>query len=109
MVKTHGLSNTRLYNIWRHIKKRTRLSTSSNFKYYGGRGINVCDEWYDSFAVFSKWALENGYRDDLSIDRKDVDGNYEPSNCRWTTQAVQMKNRRNVIAAMASSDSHLPY
>ena len=59
-----------------------------------GRGITICKEWMDSYEVFQKWAFESGYSDELSIDRIDNDGNYEPSNCRWTTAEVQMNNRR---------------
>lgn len=107
----HNMSGTRLYNIWRHVKKRCRLPSSANYQYYGGRGINVCDEWFDSFEVFMLWSLGNGYEESLSIDRKDVDGNYEPSNCRWANQTLQMKNRRNVIAKMnqQSEDIDCPF
>lgn len=98
---THGLTArkrdenvSRLYNIWRGMKKRCYISHHPAFKNYGGRGITICDEWSESYESFHSWAMENGYRDDLSIDRIDVDGNYEPSNCRWATMKEQASNKR---------------
>jgi hypothetical protein len=75
---------------------RQRCSNSNCIRYsrYGGRGITVCDEWND-FNCFYKWAIATGYKDDLTIDRINTDGNYEPSNCRWVTQKVQQNNRSN--------------
>ena len=67
---------------------------NDNDKYYGARGIRVCDEWKTGSKLFKEWALANGYKEDLTIDRINVDGNYEPSNCRWITQAEQNRNRR---------------
>ena len=93
----HGKTNTRLYEIWRAIKKRCNLITHKYYKDYGGRGIIVCDEWLNDFMNFYYWAINNGYRDDLTIDRIDVNGNYEPNNCRWVTRNVQLKNKRNNV------------
>lgn len=90
---THGGSHTRLYRIWQAVRDRTGNPKASRYAYYGGRGIAVCEEWSD-FATFRDWALSNGYEASLSIDRIDVDGNYEPSNCRWADQATQVGNRR---------------
>ena len=67
------------------------------FKYYGGRGITVCDEWMHNFEAFHDWAMANGYQEDLSIDRIDVNGNYEPSNCRWATMKEQRANQRKAV------------
>ena len=92
--KTHGGCKTRLYRIWKQMRIRCYCATNPTYRYYGERGIKICDEWND-FAVFRNWALEHGYNDELSIDRIDNDGNYTPDNCRWTTRDKQIKNTRN--------------
>jgi hypothetical protein len=75
----HGLKNTRLYKIWQQMKNRCLNPKGNRFKDYGARGITVCDEWKNDFKAFYDWAMSNGYSDDLTIDRIDNDGNYEPS------------------------------
>ena len=92
--KTHGLGTTRLYSIWAEIKKRTLNPKNKQYNDYGGRGITICDEWKNDFMSFYNWAMENGYSDELSIDRIDNDGNYCPENCRWTTPTIQARNQR---------------
>ena len=73
------------------------VSNNSHYHRYGGRGILICDEWINNFKNFYDWAMENGYSDDLSIDRIDYDGNYEPSNCRWVDSLTQANNTsRNI-------------
>ena len=94
--RKHNLSNTRLYNTWVKIKGRTLNPKYKFFHDYGGRGITICDEWKNDFMSFYNWAISNGYEEnkDLSIDRIDNDGNYEPDNCRWTTKTIQSRNQR---------------
>jgi len=99
MSKTHGLSvvngkRTRLNRIWKQMRQRCLNSKDSSFARYGGRGIKICKEW-DSFVEFHKWAMSNGYADDLWIDRKDNNGWYSPENCEWSTIKKQARNKSN--------------
>ena len=92
--KTHGLSGTRLYRIWNGMLRRCYEKNRKEYSNYGGRGITVCDEWR-KFEMFHKWALENGYSDNLEIDRIDSNGNYESNNCHWITRNRNQLNKRN--------------
>lgn len=104
--KTHGLGNSRLHTIWDHMKQRCYNSNNKTYKYYGARGIVICHEWLDDFMNFYDWAINNGYRDDLTIDRIDVNGNYEPNNCRWNATKQQAQNRRTNRNYTISGKTH---
>ena len=91
----HGCCRSSLYAVWCGMKARCNNPNNKSWKDYGGRGISVCTEWEDNFVPFKNWALSHGYDKGLSIDRINVNGNYEPSNCRWVTPKEQSNNRRN--------------
>lgn len=94
---THGMTGSRLYVIWQHIIGRCTRAKDKAYKWYGARGITICDEWLNSFEVFYEWAIANGYADNLTLDRIDVNGNYCPENCRWITLKEQQRNRRDNV------------
>lgn len=105
MRRTHGMSHTRLHNIWLTMRQRCGKPNCSGYRKYGAKGIRVCDEW-SSFEVFRDWSIANGYNDTLTIDRIDPFGNYEPSNCRWATQKEQQNNRTNNILLTYKGTTH---
>ena len=94
-VRKHQESYTRLYRIWIGIKNRCNNHNDDHWPIYGKRGISVCEEWNQQYEKFREWALANGYDDSLTIDRIDTNGNYEPGNCRWVSNADQQRNKRN--------------
>ena len=90
----HGETKTRLHKIWGSMHERCEREKHLHFSDYGGRGISVCEEWKE-YIPFAAWARNNGYADNLTLDRINVNGNYEPTNCRWVTVKEQQNNRRN--------------
>lgn len=93
-IGKHNSTGTRIYNIWKGMKARCYIESTKSFKDYGARGIKVCDEWLNDFIKFKEWSLLHGYNDELTIERKDFNGNYDPKNCIWIPKKDQAKNRR---------------
>lgn len=96
-LRSHGLSKERVYRIWAGIKTRCFTNNHHSYLHYGARGITICKEWEDDFLAFYNWAMANGYDDDLTIERREVNGNYEPNNCTWIPARDQPKNRRTSL------------
>lgn len=92
----HGKKDTRIYHIWASMLQRCNNPNNISYPLYGKKGISVCEDW-KYFINFNEWAMSNGYKEDLSIDRIDSNGNYEPNNCRWVSMKVQQNNRNNNI------------
>ena len=108
LEKKHNLTRTRLYRIWRDMRCRCNNPKTRGYNRYGGRGIAVCNEWKNKndFMNFYEWAISNGYQEDLTIDRIDNNGNYEPNNCRWVTMEEQSQNTSKVINITYNNETH---
>ena len=98
----HGETGTRLHNIWIGMKTRCYNPNHHNYKDYGGRGIKICETWKNDYLSFANWSRKNGYSENLSIDRIDVNGDYSPENCRWVDIKTQSKNKRNNVLITAN-------
>lgn len=110
-MEKHGEKYTRLYKVWRGMKERCLYSWHSQWKNYGGRGIKVCPEWSNSYIAFRDWAMSHGYdpnakKGECTIDRIDVNGDYEPTNCRWVSAKVQCNNKRNNHLLTLNGETH---
>lgn len=105
MSLKHGGEGTALYSVWQGMKNRCYRSGTVGFHRYGGRGIRVCQEWVNDFAAFRDWAIAHGHAPGLEIDRQDVNGNYEPTNCRWVTPLVQGNNRSTNVVLTVFGES----
>ena len=103
---THCLSKHPLYSTWKYIKNRCYNQNSQDYKDYGGRGIVMCDKWKNDFVEFLYWSLKNGWEKGLTIERKDFNGNYEPSNCEWIPMNQQGKNRRTCRLITYKGETH---
>ena len=106
LLTKHSYSNSNLYTTWANMKQRCYNPKTPEYKYYGERNIKVCKNWLESFTNFYEWAISNGYKEDLSIDRINVNGNYEPSNCRWATPKQQARNTRYNKIITYNNETH---
>ena len=102
----HGKKGTRLYRIWHDMKTRCCNKNTIYYKNYGGRGIDVCNEWREDFMAFYNWSIANGYKDNLSIDRIDNNEGYSPDNCRWVDRKTQQRNKRNNRYITINGETH---
>ena len=103
---THGMSKTRLYQTWVNIKGRCCHKNNPAYSLYGGRGISICDDWKNSFEAFARWALANGYQNDLTIERIDYNKGYMPENCKWISMSEQANNRRSNVSITFNNETH---
>jgi hypothetical protein len=95
--RTHGMKGHPLYDVYRGMIRRCYQTDHKSYRWYGGRGISVCIEWLEDRAKFFEWALNNGWKEGLQLDRRDNDGNYTPDNCRFVTAAVNSENRTSSV------------
>lgn len=101
-----GKNGSSIYHVWSSMRNRCLNPNDQQYKYYGGRGVTICDEWASSFIAFKDWAFENGYSVGLTIDRVDNNGNYEPDNCRWTDMKTQANNSRRCTYVTINDETH---
>lgn len=104
-MKKHGLCGTKLYNVWLTMKQRCYNPNDRHFKWYGAKGIKVCDEWKDPRAFYD-WCITNGYKDGLTIDRIDHTRDYSPDNCRFITMSAQQRNKSSCKNITYKGETH---
>lgn len=102
----HRLTGSKLNKTWKNMKQRCYNPKNKKYHNYGGKGISICDEWLNSFDCFQKWAFDNGYKEGLTIERKDPNGNYEPSNCEWIPFKEQHINKSNAVKIIIDGKEH---
>lgn len=102
----HGDSGNKLHNIWKAMRRRCKDDGHADYRYYGGKGIRVCEEWDKNYSEFKAWAINNGYSDGLTIDRIDVNKDYCPENCRWASMTEQANNRTSNIVISNNGETH---
>lgn len=105
----HGMAGTRIYKTWQNMKSRCNNPNASKYYLYGGKGIKVCNEWNDDFNIFYEWATNNGYTDDLTLDRVDGNKDYCPENCRWATYKQQANNTTQNHLLSFNGETHSIY
>lgn len=93
LMFVHGFSHSRIQGIWENMKQRCLNPKAARYNRYGERGIKICNSWEHSLKNFAEWALKNGYKNNLTIDRINNNGNYSPRNCRWVTNKVNCNNK----------------
>ena len=101
----HSGRRERLYYIWRGMKERCHNPHNKDYGSYGAKGVRVCDEWWNDYIAFREWAIENGYANNLTIDRVNPRGDYEPTNCRWLSASLQNRNKRNTVKIELNGES----
>lgn len=104
--RTHGLTKHPLHNTWKRMKNRCFNPNNKDYKDYGAKGIIVCDEWATDFVAFYEWAMSHGWKQGLTIERKDFKGNYSPKNCEWIPMQEQSKNRCSVKQITYHGETH---
>lgn len=103
--KHHG-AGTILYRTWKNMKQRCYKPNNKKYCNYGGKGVRICEQWLNDFGSFQEWSHQNGYKEGLTIERKDPNGNYEPANCKWIPFSEQHLNKSNAVKITIEGKEH---